>query len=68
MTARIASVDEETVALHPELICVDTHPGLDGSHDDFIDRVHFAESGREKLAENVMAAIGPILQEDLKTR
>ncbi|MGO8677876.1 MAG: hypothetical protein ACLQVX_18660 [Limisphaerales bacterium] len=45
---------------------MDTHPGLDGLHEKFIELVHFTEEGRQQMAETMFAAIRDILDEDLK--
>ena len=53
---------------HPEVCFVDTHPGLDGEHDKFIDFVHFAPAGDRQIAETVFNALRPILESDLAGR
>jgi lysophospholipase L1-like esterase len=50
---------------YPDVTCVDTHPGLDGKHDKFIDLVHFTQAGRRQLAENIFAGITNLLERDL---
>ena len=47
---------------HPDVCFVDSHPGLDGEHDKFIDLVHFAPAGEEQLAENMFKALRPMLE------
>lgn len=50
-------------------ICfVDTHPHLDGAHENFIDLIHLTQEGRQQLAENVFAGIRKVLEEDLSRR
>ena len=53
------------VTEHPEVCFVNTHPGLDGHHNLFIDLVHLTQKGRQQLAENIFAGIKPILEQDL---
>jgi lysophospholipase L1-like esterase len=63
---RVHSLIVRTLAeQHPEVCFVDTHPGLDGEHDKFIDLVHFAPAGEEQLAEAMFKALRPILEADL---
>lgn len=50
---------------HTNVFFVDTHPGLDGKCDEFIDLVHFDQAGRRQLAENIFAGITNILEEEL---
>ncbi len=49
---------------HPEICPVDTHPGLDGEHEKFLDLVHFTQTGRQQLAENMFAGITNALEQD----
>ncbi len=51
---------------HPEICLVDTHPGLDGVHQKFINMGHLTQPGRQQLAENIFAGIKKVLEEDLK--
>ena len=50
---------------HPEIRLVNTHPGLDGEHEKFIDLVHFTQEGREQMADTMFQAIEPVLRLDL---
>jgi lysophospholipase L1-like esterase len=50
---------------NPDVCLINTQPGLDGEHDKFIDLVHLTQDGRQQLAENIFAAIRPILEHDL---
>lgn len=50
---------------HPEVIFIDTHPGLDGDHEKFIDVIHMTDEGRRQLAENIFAGIRPWLEHEL---
>ena len=50
---------------HPEITIVDTHPNLDGQHDEYIDLVHFSEEGEARMAENVFEGIKPVLEAEL---
>jgi lysophospholipase L1-like esterase len=50
---------------HPEISVVDTHPNLDGRHEEYIDLVHFSEEGEAQMAENVFAGIKPLLEAEL---
>lgn len=56
----------ELVREHPEISFVDTHPGLDGEHEKFIDLVHFTQEGREQMAATIFDAIKPVVEADLK--
>jgi lysophospholipase L1-like esterase len=49
----------------PQVYFADVRAGLDGRHEKFIDLVHYTQEGRQQLAENMLAAIQPILAEDL---
>lgn len=53
---------------HPEVCLVNTHPGLDGEHEKFIDIIHFTQEGRQQLAENMFAGIRKVLEEDLSVK
>ncbi len=44
---------------------MDTHPGLDGEHEKFIDLGHLTQEGRQQLAENIFAGIKEVLEKDL---
>jgi len=50
---------------NPGVVFVDTHPALDGRHEFFIDLVHFAQAGRQQLAETIFQGIAPTLQVSL---
>lgn len=52
-------------AATPGVIYIDTHPGLDGDRRKFIDVVHLTQKGRQQLAENMFAALRPVLEETL---
>ena len=49
---------------NPDVIFVDTHPGLDGEHDLFLDLMHFTEAGDRRLAETMFQALKPTLEQD----
>jgi lysophospholipase L1-like esterase len=51
---------------HPQVYLVDTHEALDGHHEHFIDLIHFTESGRERLAENMFNGIRALLERELR--
>jgi lysophospholipase L1-like esterase len=51
---------------HPEVSLVDTHAGLDGVHEQFIDLVHFTGEGERHFAETMFRGIEPLLKQDLK--
>jgi lysophospholipase L1-like esterase len=55
----------QLAAENPEVCFVDTHPHLDGEHEKFIDVIHLTNEGRRQLAENILAAIKPVLEQDL---
>jgi lysophospholipase L1-like esterase len=57
---------EQLASKHPDVCFVDTHPGLDGEHTNFIDLVHFDKSGEQKMAEAFFAKISPLIERDLK--
>jgi lysophospholipase L1-like esterase len=59
---------EQLAQQHPGVCFVDTHPRLDGVHENFIDAVHLTQEGRQQLAENVFAGIRKVLEEDLSRR
>lgn len=47
---------------------VDASEGLDGVHEQFIDLVHFTQTGREILADHVHAGIGELLEAEWDAR
>jgi lysophospholipase L1-like esterase len=55
----------ELAAQHPGICLIDTHSNLDGVHQMFTDPIHFTQNGRRQLAENIFAAIRPVLEKDL---
>ena len=55
----------ELARQHPEICLADTHPGLDGAHEKFIDLIHLTQEGRQQLAENLFAALRKVLEADL---
>lgn len=59
---------EQLAQQYPGICLVDTHPHLDGAHENFIDVVHLTQEGRQQLAENVFAGIRKVLEEDLSRR
>jgi lysophospholipase L1-like esterase len=59
---------EQLAQQHPGICFVDTHPHLDGAHENFIDLCHLTQEGRRQLAENVFADIRKVLEEDLSRR
>jgi lysophospholipase L1-like esterase len=46
---------------HAGVEFLDTAPGLNGVHSHYIDLVHFTESGRELLAQNILSGLRPLL-------
>ena len=62
-----SQIVRQLAAQNPEIIGIDTHPGLDGDPGKFVDLIHFTQDGRRQLAENIFAAILPRLQEDFGT-
>jgi hypothetical protein len=56
----------ELVRSHPEVCFVNTQSNLDGVDDKFIDLIHFAESGRQQLAESFFEGLREILEKELK--
>lgn len=57
---------EKLAAEHPTVCFVNTHPGLDGEHQKFVDLMHFNKKGEEQMAETLFAAIRPILERELQ--
>jgi lysophospholipase L1-like esterase len=57
---------QEIARQYPFVRLVDTHPGLDGRHEKFIDLIHFTQAGRQQMAETMFAAIRDILEQDLR--
>ncbi|MGO8676372.1 MAG: SGNH/GDSL hydrolase family protein [Limisphaerales bacterium] len=51
----------ELARQHPEVCLADTHPGLDGAHEKFIDLAHLTQEGRRQLAENIFAVVKKVL-------
>ncbi|MFO1475163.1 MAG: hypothetical protein U1F98_00755 [Verrucomicrobiota bacterium] len=49
----------------PDVLYVDTHPGLDGDYDEFIDLMHFAHAGEAQIAENIYQGIETFLRQEL---
>ena len=50
-------------------IAIDTSPGLDGSYQDtYVDLVHFTQSGRERLAANVLEGLRTFLRDHPRLR
>ncbi len=60
-----SSIVQEVAQQSPEVCFVDTHPGLDGQHEKFIDLLHFDPQGEQQMAETFFAGIKKVLQEDL---
>lgn len=58
----------QLVKENPGNYFVDTHPGLDGQHEKFIDLVHLTQEGRRQLAECFFAGITNILEANLGSR
>jgi lysophospholipase L1-like esterase len=52
----------------PEVGLVETGPGLDGRHEQYIDLVHLTQAGRRQLAENIFEGIRELLAEELAGR
>ena len=50
---------------HREICWVDTHPHLDGAHDDFVDVMHFTHEGEQQMAETIFNGIKNVLAEEL---
>lgn len=57
---------EQIARLHPAIQLVNTHPGLDGEHEKFIDLVHFTGEGERHFAELMFRALEPALRQDLQ--
>ena len=60
-----SSILAEFARQDPRICLVDTHPGLDGEHEKFIDLVHLTQEGRKQLAENFFAGIKDVLKREL---
>lgn len=63
-----SDIVQKLAGQHPEVCLVDTHPGLDGEHDNYIDFVHFAPAGDRQMAETFFKALLPILESELVAR
>jgi lysophospholipase L1-like esterase len=50
---------------HAGLLVIDTQPGLDGRHEQFIDLVHLTQEGRRRLAQSIFHGLKPVLREEL---
>jgi hypothetical protein len=59
---------QEVARQYPSVCLVDTHPGLDGQHEKFIDLLHFTQPGREQMAENMFAGLREWLEHELANR
>jgi lysophospholipase L1-like esterase len=60
-----SEIVQQLAEQNPGVCFIDTHPGLEGEHNKFIDIVHFTQEGRRRLAENIFAGIRQRLKEDL---
>ena len=56
---------QDIVRQYPSVRLVDTHPGLDGDPEKFIDLVHFTQDGRQQMAETMFAGIRDLLEQEL---
>lgn len=56
---------EELAREYPDVCFVNTHPGLDGVEEKYLDLVHFCHAGDQQLAENFFAGIRKVLEQDL---
>lgn len=56
---------QQLVELNPEVSYVDTHPGMDGHPEMFIDLGHMTSEGRARMAENVFNGIRSLLEQEL---
>jgi lysophospholipase L1-like esterase len=50
---------------NPEVRIVDTHPGVDGNPEMFIDLMHLGPEGEQQVAENFFVGIRDILEKDV---
>jgi lysophospholipase L1-like esterase len=62
-----SEIVETLCKLEPWICFVDTHPGLDGQYDKFVDLVHFDKNGDRQMAETFFATIKPLIQDDCGT-
>jgi lysophospholipase L1-like esterase len=60
-----SEIVRQLTAQNPEVSFIDTHPGLESAHSQFIDIVHLTQEGRRRLAENMFAGIRQQLEKDL---
>ena len=60
-----SQIVRQLAAEHPEICLVDTHPNLDGRHDEFVDIMHFTHEGEVQMAETMLDGIKDILARDL---
>jgi hypothetical protein len=56
---------KQLVELNPDVTYLDTHPGMDGHPEMFIDLGHMTKEGRERMAENDFNGIRGLLVQDL---
>jgi lysophospholipase L1-like esterase len=61
-----SQIVRELAAQYPDICFVDTHPHLDGEHENFIDTIHFSPEGERRMAENVFAGISNVLWQDFR--
>lgn len=62
-----SAIVEQLAREHPQICSIDTHPRLDGRHQEFIDLVHFTGDGNRRMAEGIFAGIEEILAKDLSS-
>lgn len=60
-----SQIVQQLAADHKAICLVDTHPNLDGKHDEFVDVMHFTHEGEQQLAETMFEGIKNVLAEDL---
>ncbi|HSU53274.1 MAG TPA: GDSL-type esterase/lipase family protein [Candidatus Dormibacteraeota bacterium] len=61
----LAGITKRIAEENGEICWIDTHPNLDGQHEKFIDLVHFTQTGRQQLAENIFAGLEDLLKKEL---
>jgi len=59
------TIVKSLVESNPGLGFVDTHPGMDGVHEHFIDLLHFTPEGEQQMAETFFAGIKDLLVKEL---
>jgi lysophospholipase L1-like esterase len=60
-----SAIVSQLAGQNPGVCFIDSHPHLDGEHENYIDVIHFTGEGERQMAENVFAGIRGVLEHDL---